>query len=143
MEITDRTIKKLRTKIGSSLTCTKKQTPSDCVWTVRLALSEELLKGEQPQDKSHWDSNCARFGLEPSDRLRTFVKRGRTFRVLTIAPRRPKYPVIALGNQGGRYKFKLSDIKALTATGDSNEVPAVSTEVEANLTDTSEDQDDL
>ena len=45
------------------------------------------------------------FGLEPGDYGKPFRSAGSVYVIAGIKPHRPKYPIVATGPQGGRYKF--------------------------------------
>lgn len=117
MQRVDHAIEKLCANVGSSLTHTKRLTQSGCVWTVTLADCSALVSGELPTDKGDWDTHCARYGFAPADRMCLFQcpRSFRTFQLVSLSKKSPKYPVIALGSQGGRYGFHPSDVTARSA----------------------------
>ncbi len=58
-------------------------------------------------DQALFDVLAEHFGLQPSDYRRTFRSNGELFRIASINPKRPKYPISAERVADGR-KFKFS-----------------------------------
>ena len=99
-----------------------------------------LVPGELPNDKVEWNKHCAQYGLAPGDRLRLFrsPRNSRTFQLVSLAPRRPKYPVVALGAQGGRYKFQASDVAFLSGNATPAPAPAPTVKADSGSSDSGE-----
>ncbi len=56
--------------------------------------------------------NLAHMHNLPTDGLgKTFVSMGRTFTIIGLKSSRRKYPVTAVGSQGGRYKFSATSVR--------------------------------
>lgn len=62
-------------------------------------------------DKALFEVLAPHFGLEPSDYGRTFTTRGERFRIMSINPNRPKYPISVERVADGRgFKFAVENI---------------------------------
>ncbi|MCJ1242708.1 hypothetical protein MMC14_010717 [Varicellaria rhodocarpa] len=121
MQRVDHALEMLCGRMGNTLTHSKRQTQNGYVWTITLTDCGGLLgllPGELPYDKHHWNRCCAQHGFTPSDRLRLFrcPRSFRTFQLVSLSAKSPKWPVIALGSQGGRYKFQTGDVGLQPAT---------------------------
>jgi len=76
--------------------------------TFKMDVLEKNAKGETTSVSAEaFKSSAHFFGLKPTDLGRTFVVRGRIFKVTGLAPRSRKYPVLA-ESDGKTYKFPVS-----------------------------------
>lgn len=74
--------------------------------TVKLTALHRADSGEVfNPDEAAFKSLAKLYDFEPEDFGKKFTVRGTTYKITGLASRRPKYPISALGPQGGRYKF--------------------------------------
>ena len=75
-----------------------------CKYTVDIRQIAEDGK-VQTQERANFSAYADMFGLQPDDLGKTFTSQGRTYTIEGIAPRRPKYPVVAKRDDGKTFKF--------------------------------------
>lgn len=102
-----RTLKKVREQMDEALALAGEElgirftignirfTNSSCNIKVESYI-EDAAGALKSIDKLVWDSNCSRYGLNPSDHGVVFVspQSGETFKLKTIKPKNRKYPII-------------------------------------------------
>lgn len=72
---------------------------------------ECVPEGADSTAEQQFKRHCAAYGLKPTDLGKTFRSHGKTFKIVGLEPRRPKFPVIAeyLGT-GTVYKFSAETV---------------------------------
>lgn len=83
--------------------------------TLKLEITNKSATGET-QDKYAvaFKQRAYIYGLAATDLGRSFVSRvsGKTFVIAGLNSRAKEYPIIAIGQNGKRYKFDIADVKA-------------------------------
>ena len=80
--------------------------------TFKVNVSEVGENGEaKSREAESFKTNASLYGLDPSDLGKTFVDRGNNYTVLGLAPRRSKYPVLAVRGDGKKFKFRVETVR--------------------------------
>lgn len=76
--------------------------PSDEGFEIKIVGTKSAYNRKQAE----FASKCKRYGFEPEDYGKTFLSRGRAYKITEINTRRPKYPLSATRVDSGKgYKF--------------------------------------
>ncbi len=91
----------------------------------KIEMSEPNAQGQvESPHVTAFKTHCKLFGLEPTDLGRTFVSRGRTFKIVGILPKCYKNPIAADAvDNGKKFKFPVEVVKA--GFGGKATIPAV------------------
>lgn len=81
-------------------------------FSLKLTLNTRSKSGEMHnQIENDFIVNAVMYGLQASDLGRSFRSGGSQFTIIGAKPRNFKYPIIARGVRGGRYKFPADAVK--------------------------------
>jgi len=92
------------------------------VWTVidkclaksrdaEVKKAREIFSAAANAAKQEWAVNCWRFGLTPAQFGATFLFRNKSYTIIGIKARSPRFPILACNAQGKAYKFPADVIK--------------------------------
>ena len=74
--------------------------------TFKLTLA---VKGETPEVRD-FELACHRYGLKSDDLGKTFISRGKTYKITGLTTRRPKFPINVECSDGKAFKFPAADV---------------------------------
>jgi len=100
-----------------------KLTAGGCRWlsvefTTKLKLTViDAKTGVDQAAKQRWERGCGRFDLKAEWFGGTFVSNGKRFTIADLKTRARRYPVIAVTDDGKRYKFNAQSVRVLLAFG--------------------------
>jgi hypothetical protein len=97
----------LKEEFGITVPVTGRFNTTQCNLKIQAKLEN---KAGESVDEVNFKRHAVRYGLKPTDWNRAFLFNGKRFVICGLVTRRPKFPIVATGSDGKRYKFPISTV---------------------------------
>ncbi len=108
---TEEALKEIAEKYNVTITAGKIKY-SEAEFALTIDVKKKEVNGKS-FEQAEFEKYCFLYHLKPEDYLKSFKTSGKNFVITGFKPNRPKFPIIAKGEDGKSYKFTEDILKML------------------------------